>query len=125
MSDKRYQEKMTDEQVLDLLKVEKYRVDLVTGEVFNSKDEKLSIYYGKLDRKYVRLYDGRKSRREISLPKLIWMFGTKSIVPDGFEIHHRDTYSENNNFNNLICLHRRDHQKLHGYSLVDNSEVPF
>lgn len=123
---KRYEGQISDQQILDLLESGAYRVDLNTGDVFNKDGKQLKVFYGKWDRMYVRLYDGRRARREISLPKLIWIAGAKSIVPDGFEVHHRDTYKTHNNFDNLICLHRIDHQKYHtSNKTLDEEIIPF
>ena len=44
---------------------------------------------------------------------LCWMFFTRSPIPDGFQIHHVDEDCTNNLFDNLICIHERDHDKLH------------
>lgn len=110
---RRYASKITDQQILSLLESGAYRVDLDTGEIFNKSGKQLKIFYDMYDRFFVRLYIGRQARREISVCKLVWIAGTKSVVPDGFEVHHRDTYKAHNSFDNLICLHRIDHQKFH------------
>lgn len=69
---------------------------------------------------YVRLYFmGR--RKSMAVHRLVWMAATGVTIPYGFEIHHRDEDTQNNQFSNLLCLHRLDHQKFHENVV----EVPF
>lgn len=60
----------------------------------------------------VDLFHGGR-RKSMHVSHLIWMWGTNCTIPDGFEIHHRDEDPNNNDFNNLLCLHAIDHAKLH------------
>lgn len=61
-----------------------------------------------------------KQRKSINISHLVWMYHTRMVIPNGFEIHHIDENPENNNFSNLICVHCLDHLKLH-----PQSETPF
>lgn len=61
-------------------------------------------------------------RTSIHVSHLIWMWNTNSVLPDGFEVHHRDEDCTNNDFNNLIAVHPIDHSKLHASA---DEEVPF
>lgn len=56
-------------------------------------------------------YGGK--RRSINVSHLVWMWNTKTVIPDGFEIHHNDEDPTNNNWDNLIAVHSMDHLKLH------------
>jgi len=49
------------------------------------------------------------------------------LIPQGFEIHHRDENPENNDFENLICVHQIDHNKLHRAAAptANPYEMPF
>lgn len=76
---------------------------------------------------FVRIYCNRKVKT-IALAKLVWLSVVLRPVPNGFEIHHRDTDNTNNTWGNLFCLHELDHRKLHGRELIDDqelNEVPF
>lgn len=61
-------------------------------------------------------------RASINVSQLVWMWNTNSVLPDGFEVHHRDEDCTNNDFNNLIAVHPVDHSKLHASAEED---VPF
>jgi hypothetical protein len=65
-------------------------------------------------------YSGR--RASINVSHLVWMWHTNYVLPDGFEIHHRDEDCTNNEFDNLLALHPIDHGKLHASV---EEEVPF
>ena len=64
-------------------------------------------------------------RRSVHVSQLVWMWGTGAVIPEGFEIHHRDEDPHNNDYENLICVHRRDHPKLHRSKNEPEEEVPF
>ena len=66
-------------------------------------------------------FGGRRKSMHVS--HLIWMWGTNSVIPDGYEIHHRDENPLNNAFDNLLCLHPIDHAKLH--ATVEEEPTPF
>jgi hypothetical protein len=61
-------------------------------------------------------------RASINVSQLVWMWNTKSVVPDRFEIHHRNEDPTDNDFNNLLALHPIDHGKLHA---AEEEETPF
>ena len=52
-------------------------------------------------------------RRTIVRSKLVYMAGSLRTVPDDFEIHHLDHNRHNDDFENLVALHREDHRKIH------------
>ena len=71
----------------------------------------------------VDIWSGGK-RLSINVSHLVWMQHTNSLLPAGWEIHHRDENPYNNSFSNMLCLHPLDHQKLHARE-TDKEEVPF
>ena len=73
------------------------------------------------DRDSVILQDGTR-RRKIAVAKVIWMAATEAVVPRGWHVHHRDEDRHNHAFANLICVHSRDHSKLHAKA---EEPIPF
>lgn len=66
-------------------------------------------------------YEGK--RRFISVHSIVWMAHTRFPIPHRFQVHHRDRDKSNNEFRNLMCIHKLDHDKFHeeGY----DGETPF
>ena len=67
-------------------------------------------------------------RRSIHVSHLVWMVTTGQVIPEGWEIHHRDEDPENNWFENLLALHPLDHHKLHRSEEEDtyiDDDLPF
>ena len=58
--------------------------------------------------------DGK--RRTIVRSKLVWIAGSRRLVPPGFEIHHLDQDRYNDDWENLVALSPEDHDKFHGMS---------
>lgn len=114
---------ISDSEVLEYLKAGLFRVDLDTSEVFNRNGQKLTFEIHGRDSAYhsVRIKVNGK-RRKIRVALLVWMAGTLSVKPVGYEVHHRDLNSLNDSFVNLLCLHPVDHRKIHSEIC---SEVPF
>ena len=56
--------------------------------------------------------DGK--RRTIVRSKLVWIAGSRRLVPSGFEIHHLDQDRYNDDWENLVALSPEDHDKFHG-----------
>lgn len=111
-----YTQKFTWEEVLDLIDRGVYRVDLKTGLVFSNRTGREVFGFQSSRRSQVftiRLYEVPKFI-SIARSRLVWMVGTRSPIPDGFEVHHRDRNSQNDAFINLLCLHKVDHDKEHG-----------
>lgn len=44
-------------------------------------------------------------------------------IPDGHQIHHKDGNTLNNNIENLECIHKKDHLKLHAEEQSKNEEL--
>jgi hypothetical protein len=100
--------------VLELLKTGVFRV--VSGEVYKG-DRKLAVRINRRrrmetgDPRVDLCFDGVQSSWHIS--HLVWMQETGQLIPPEFEIHHRDEDHSNNDFDNLLCVHKLDHAKLH------------
>lgn len=96
------------------------------GEVYSSLGRKLVQRINKRKRsehgdpRVDLCYDGKRASVHVS--HLVWMWHTDSVLPDGFEVHHRDEDPTNNNWDNLLAVHPLDHAKLHA---VAEEEVPF
>lgn len=109
-----------------------YNVDTAKGIVLGQNGKPLQVTVrtqGVSSYYFVELYHKPSDkRRKISVSIVVWMAGTRSTVPRNFEIHHRDLDTSNNAFDNLFCLHKSDHLKLHSSGLIDDggdSGVPF
>lgn len=114
---------MKDKDILKLLRMGMYRVDIDTGTLYGQRGRAVPPFE-KDGRLFVRLYFDGDMRRVITLARLVWMAATMRIIPKGFEVHHDDRNIRNNAFSNLYCLHEMDHAKLHGRSLVEEP-IPF
>lgn len=135
--EKRWNGKLTNRDICRLLKAGEYSVDPEAGVVYGKRGNPLSTWIRKdprltdeaqedsLGYLFVRIADGEK-RRGVGVALVVWMAVTGKVIPQGFEIHHRDGNTWNNAWTNLYCLHKLDHQKLHGADLLeDPDDVPF
>ena len=52
-------------------------------------------------------------RRAKSLHVAIWEYHNGTPVPSRYEIHHKDGDPFNNDIDNLECISRKDHRKIH------------
>lgn len=113
---------ITDDEILEMLKNGKYRADLETSQIFNASGTEITKEaHGRLGGyQSVRLKQG-PYRRKIRVALLVWMAGTLSVKPVGWQIHHLDGDCTNDSFANLYCLHPVDHRKIH----QEETEVPF
>jgi len=115
--------RLSDKELLKLLQCGKYSTCPIEGKVFNHRGKELKPFKGrKGEHLFVVLFFNGNYRRGISLGRLIWMDATNSIIPKNWQVHHRDEDPANNAFDNLLCLHPIDHQKLHNSNCDD---VPF
>jgi hypothetical protein len=114
--------RITESEVVALLKAGKYRVDRYTAEVTGPTGEVITPVDIKRDgRMYVRVY-GFGGVRTIARARLVWLSVTLQPLPGrDWEVHHWDEDRGNDRFDNLIALHRLDHYKLHR----DESPIPF
>lgn len=110
--------RLTDREVIQLLKQGVYEVCPLTGTV-TRQGKPITVSVDKDGYRFVRLYHNGTGRRQINLARLVWISKTRQPVPKRYEIHHRDRRPENNAWTNLFCLHKDDHKKLHGGDLLE------
>lgn len=58
----------------------------------------------------------------INISHIAWMVYRGTTIPKDFEIHHVDEDPMNNTPENLVCIYKHDHCKLHP---SETEEVPF
>lgn len=121
-----YHKRLRDRDIIKLLKSGRLRVDLDTAVVYGAKGRPLCIHPTEAGRAQVKIWS-TPFCAWILRYRLVWIAGTLSPIPKGFEIHHRDEDFTNDCFENLICLHKIDHRKIHGKGLIeeDLSDIPF
>lgn len=117
-------DRIAEADILDAVQAGRFVVDVEAGEVITAAGRQLVVFSNRTDcRRFVRLhFDGR--RRGIAVARLVWMARTGQLIPDGWEVHHRDENPGNDAWGNLICLHPDDHRKLHGQA-ADDEPIPF
>lgn len=74
---------------------------IFNGELF-TRDDKTGYYLTSNN----AAYPGRR------LHRAVWEF-YNGPIPDGHDIHHADHDKGNNDIENLICMERDEHRKLH------------
>lgn len=113
---------MSDLDIFELLNLQAYTLNPDTGEINSNPRGRVKQSYDEDGYAFVRIHSGKK-RKNISVSKLVWMWMTRCLVPNGFQIHHRDEDRTNNSWPNLICLHQLDHRKFH--TKEEMEEIPF
>jgi hypothetical protein len=110
--------------VIELLRAGVYKVDPVSAEIVGPKGRPILPYDIKDDGlAWVRVY-GLGGCRTMPRSRLVWLSVVLESLPGNqWEIHHWDEDRRNDSFDNLYCLHRIDHRKLHRSS--GSEEVPF
>lgn len=105
---------ISDEEILYLLLNGTYRVDLAEGKIYGKNGIEITQEASGKNNEYVSVrIKTRRLRRKIQVSTLVWMAGTQSTKPNGWQIHHFDEDTSHNAFDNLICLHPTDHRKYH------------
>lgn len=120
----KYPSLLSQWEILTAIKSGKYRVCTTSGNVYNGRGRIITPFttHGRV---WVRLYFRRK-RKAIGVSRLLWMQETGDIIPANFEVHHMDQDETNNSWENLLCIHKSDHRKLHNGSEVNGDEmIPF
>jgi len=111
---------LSDEKIIEILDAGIYVLNEQTNELFRSrkngeqvpiKFEKRTVKSGSCRYRAELCYCN--VRRKIEFHRLVWLKYTKTPIPKNFEIHHLDGNSNNNNWNNLVCVHKLDHKKFH------------
>ena len=132
MPAKHYTERLSHREIIKLVDSGRYIVDLEKGVILQGKTKvPLFTYTGSeqegkdnADYLWVRLYKS-PAYRCLPVAHVIWIMGTRSPVPRGFEIHHMDEDRQNNAFLNLYALHKVDHRKWHAGNELSKTQVPF
>lgn len=57
--------------------------------------------------------EGRRGAKGLHVA--VWEFYSGQTVPPGYEIHHKDGNTFNNDFSNLECIPRDEHRKISDY----------
>jgi hypothetical protein len=122
MPDNNYQ-LMTKRDLLNTVLTSSYKFDIETGKIFGQTGKRIIPYPNDEGHLFVRIY-WKGKRKACAVHRLIWMAATRSSIPEGFEVHHRDNDTSHNPFYNLMCVHKMDHDKFHKEHFEEN-DVPF
>lgn len=126
-SSKRTWGRLSNDDVLRLLRDGAYWVDEETGIVYGQKGQPLSQFTGGRSKQVACVCLHEQGRRRVlTAHSLVWISVTGEFPPPRFEIHHDDEDPTNNTWHNLYCMHPNDHDKLHGRRLRGNDDsTPF
>lgn len=80
-----------------------YKMEASIKDVFPKANSKSQNYI------WLRNASGRIKSEH----RLIYEFVDGTVIPKHHVIHHKDYNAKNNRINNLLCLSRQDHDKLH------------
>lgn len=120
MADRHFPKRLSNQEIVELLREGKYLVCLETGTITNKQGKQLTPYVGNEDGYlFVRIYKS-PGRRTLPVAWVVWMAGNDMALPEGFEVHHVNRVVHDNSFNNLLGLSVIDHQKVHKVE-----EIPF
>ncbi len=123
---KRRMIKIKDEDLLAWIKSGDIVVDLQTAQVHHRGVLRAATIIGRDGHNGTRYrYEFRcwGIRRTIVRSRLVYMAGTRKLIPWGFEIHHLDGDRYNDCFENLIMVTKDDHLKIHARER--DAGVPF
>jgi hypothetical protein len=102
--------KITDNDILKMIKSGEIKVDLETGDVRrNGRLLKGCNGRGRCEDRLGYHISVNGNRRMIVAGKLVWMAGARRILPEGFVVHHIDEDIYNNTWMNLIAVLDQDH----------------
>jgi hypothetical protein len=117
-------QRMTPMEVLRALRARVYVVDLATAAVTRAATgRQVTPFVKPGGRKLVRVYVNGKVKA-LHLARLVWMAGADRTIPKQFEVHHRDEMNSSDGFDNLICLHKLDHRKMHAATAIYAADIP-
>lgn len=93
---------------------ERHRIDVLERDLtappaVEVLDDKHQCFDGL---KFTAQKSGHFSAGGLMIHRLIWTYCVGDI-PKGYEIHHIDKNKSNNSVDNLQCLSKSDHQKIH------------
>ena len=119
--------------LLEAVDTGQYIVDLEKGTIVSKRTKRQTFIFNhvwppnpnQLGHWFTRLYY-KGTVLCTSRARIIWMVGHRRAIPEGFEIHHDNEDSEDDSFDNLICIYNLDHKKLHrNGNGKSNGHVPF
>ena len=122
-------EPITDDKILMMLNTGWIEVDLETSDVYCLGEIKSPSIVGNDSvngTRYRLEFRLNGAKRTILMSRLVYMAGTRSVIPSGHEIHHLDGDRYNDKFENLICVSVQDHLKIHRFQKPKTEEeIPF
>lgn len=121
-----YINRLTWEAVIRLFDEGRYYADFDEGIVYSGRTKKPLYTFTGNDGKHLwcRIF-AVPGMRSCPVAQLIWVARTRTPIPEGWEVHHRNLDPTDNRWKNLFCLFRLDHDKLHKAESLDLTEEAF
>ena len=108
-----------NQRLLDAVRSGNYEFDFAAGDVTSKKTgrslARSRFMQGDKSKQYddcVTLWANAR-KIETTLARAIWTADHDEVIPVGWEIHHVDGDHTNNAAASLVCLHRKDHERIH------------
>lgn len=116
--------RLTESEVIALLKAGRYKVNRDTAEVIGPKGKPIKPYDICGDgRAWMRVY-GFGGCRTLARSRLVWLSVVLQPLPSrDWEVHHVNLDKTDDRWENLIALHKLDHRKQHAGQLDET--IPF
>ena len=111
------------------LEKDKFFYDLIMQGRFIINDDATEVLFDNKPKRFYKIYASSKhrlkdgedyhanyhdgiyhDRKIILLQRLVYMYHTKELIPEGYQITHKDVNKHNNRFDNLLCLSISEHQ---------------
>lgn len=108
---------------------DKFFLDLILQGRFTINDDATEVLFDNKPKRFYKIYASSKhrlkdgedyhanyhdgiyhDRKVILLQRLVYMYHTKELIPEGYQIAHKDVDKHNNRFDNLLCLSISEHQ---------------
>lgn len=97
--------RIDDRGLLRIIKSEGLACDKSDGTIYRVREDvrkEIPQLPDPRDRGYFFVYVYHKGcRRKIAVHRLVWMIVERRLIPNGCDVHHRDTDKSNNAFENL------------------------
>ena len=125
--------KLTDAQVLALLREGRIEVDLQTGQIRKQRRDQRGWLADWVTLKQTPCKDGylfvdikhHNHRKWVAVHRLVWMCYKNKLVPKGYDIDHRDHNRNNVAISNLRQRKMKNNRADQWRNHDDLSEVPF